>query len=237
MATYPQAQKDAYKVRETDIEDISLQEICKSYLCGKAQGKISECAKCTTQCSYGKRGLDLLNGSVNSASKSVYTSVPEGKTLLDMARQEAKARRNGEYIPKPEDYVVDDWYLQAYKSGNAMKWLMENLSLTKSNARARVYTYWQKHPGLREAMPLWKTRKRKSDIPIVVEQTVEPVVSEEPDLISALRKQISDMTKLRNEYKQRTDEYLQKADEYMNLHNKMSDKVDILQKALDALME
>lgn len=197
------------------LEEMSLQEITKNYLCAKSEGKISNCKKCEAKCIYGLRALALFFGEDNAKQEE-----DAGPTILERARA-AKAAEEG----KKKKIKIENWYEKAEASGDMTKWVMENFNLTKTKAKSKIYSYRYDHN---------LTTKTKAK-----ENTQEPEVKPEPvnekptlatdnSSISSIEEKLAQLMKLQDEYKA-------KAEKYQKLYEEAKRKGDILCNAMDIM--
>lgn len=242
-------------VTSAKLEDLDLRTIVKTYLCGKSQGRISECMKCKAQCAFGKRALELAFPELNHAFGPAPTV--NGKTMIELAKEEAAQKRTAEDKPaetKPEEkkkktkrVVIDNWYDKAYESDDPLKWIMDSFNITERKAKQKVYEYQYRHPELKETKPMWGKRDKpaeakpadtqnmkeavKEEVKVEMKAEVKPAEGEKNDLLLApLEEKINFLMNLQAEYK---DKY----EHYQKLYQATKTKVDALYEALNILNE
>ena len=209
-----------------DMNKLSLSELKQKFIknCGKANGDVSVCSRCKTPCAEGKRAIQLV-------ANQVYNDPPVplygGKTLIERAKEENKQRREAEEAKKVTEEIKkieseigskakrkylksDEWYEEAKKSGDPVKWLMDNYDCSRTQARKKVY---------------YQETKEQKEIPVVKsEPKIEPEVKTDPkikeevpkseDLVTkTLEQKIDSMTKKQAEYKAKMEEYSKKYEE------------------------
>lgn len=242
------------------LEDLDLRTIVKTYLCGKSQGKISECMKCKAQCAYGKRALELAFPELNHA----FAPAPliDGKTIIEHAKEEAAQKRaqaaEAKTEAKPAEKkkskrtIIENWYDKAYESGDPLKWIMDAFNINERKAKQKVYEYQYRHPEVKEAKPMWgkKTKAEPETKPVETKpvatqpaeaKPAEPVaqkeeikeetkVEKDDSLLAPLEEKINFLMNLQAEYK---DKY----EHYQKLYQATKTKVDALYEALNILNE
>lgn len=238
-----------------DIDELDLQTIIKYHLCGKSQGRISECMKCPAPCAYGKRAIELAFPAPSSTSSPKLIN---NKTILELAREaaakqrktaeekdekaiEAKAESSAENTRKKQQRI-DDWYEHAYQSGDGLKWIMDNYNMTKNQAKRKVYDYQHKHPELRQK-PLWESKsKKQTNTKDIAEKPGE--VQENQNELAHAQVQADDSSSTLlplenriNTLMNQQEEYKTKYEHYLTLYNETKKKVDALYEALSILNE
>ena len=171
MTTYPQT-GNSIRTPLKAIEDLSLQEITRNYLCGKAQGKVSVCMKCQAKCAYGKRAIELTIGPQRATS-----GVPYEGSMLQKARADAKLSRSFENatlnahfetekpvakaeVPeekkeesakkKRKNADPDGWFEESLLAPDQIAWVMEKFGKSRTQARKKIYMYKYLHPEAKE---------------------------------------------------------------------------------------
>ena len=201
------------------LQDMTLEEIKKKYICAKANGDISVCSKCLTPCDYGKRAIQL-------AANEVYSDPPVplygGMTLIERARQENMLRRQqkekkeeNKEMKKSKDnrIYIENWYEKAQASGDPIKWIMEQYNIDRTKAMAKVCQWRNRH----------KTEEPK-----------KVLLAEKPKEIPAGFESVE--TKIDSLMKQQ-DEYKQIILKYQKLYDEVSSKIDVLCRAMDIVNE
>ena len=227
------------------LEDMSLEEIKKKYIktCGKANGNVSECSKCTSPCKEGKRAIQLL-------ANEVYNDPPiplyGGKTLIERAREENMKRRQQEEKKdlataieeakkagnpvidgaekKKRNYILwEGWWESSLESGDQVKWLMENMKLSRTQAKKKIYQYKWTHG-------MAGTEKKEEVIQNVAKENVEYVDNNIESKLEKLMKQ-------QEEYKNEMDKYMKLFNEAKEKYLEIKNKTDTLCNAMDILNE
>jgi len=227
----------------TPLEDMSLDEIVKKYIkmCGKANGLVSVCSKCQTPCREGQRAIQLLANKVCDAKIPLYA----GKTLIEKAQEQNKERRmqmenkveeqkEVKKEPKKRRGVgvpYDGWYEDAVASGDAVEWLVDKMSITKTQAKKKLYQYRYLH-GL--------TGKTKTEISDEKVNEVKSEVKTEPVNESVVQNspievKLEALLKMQEKHKKAMDEYLHLYEEAKVEYEKIKNKTDILCSAMDIL--
>ena len=225
------------------LEDMTLGEIKKKYIamCGKANGDISVCSKCQTPCREGKRAIQLV-------ANEVYNDPPiplyGGKTLIERAREEnIKRRKEMEEIEKQEtaekpkkktrsEVPFDGWYDVAMNSGDPIKWLMDTMNITKTQAKKKLYQY-KYYKSQTEAKENKVKIEMQNEVKVKDEETkTEIKVKIQNDSIEA---KLESLMKLQEQHKKAMDEYMRLYNEAKKEYDKIKEKTDILCNAMDIL--
>jgi len=138
------------------LQEMTLEEIKKKYIkmCAKANGDVSVCSKCQTPCPEGKRAIQLI-------ANNVYPDPPVplygGKTLIERAREDnmkrraelekaEKEKKEAEQKPKRKKVAIEDWFNKAMATDDPIQWIMDNLHVSKTKAKQKIYDYRYRHP-------------------------------------------------------------------------------------------
>lgn len=199
------------------LEEMSLKEIVDKHIrtCAKANGQVSICSHCVSPCREGKRALELVSG-----DKQVETEVPlfDGKTMLELARQQNAERRAQMEVKeeKPKKIHWKNWYEEAKASGDAVKWVMENMGLPKAKALNKIYQY-------RYYM------KTKGSAP------VEQPMQEEPKPTFTFDDKLAALMKEQEEHQKEMLRYKELYEQEERLVASYKEKIDVLCKAMDII--
>lgn len=239
------------------LEDMSLEEIVKKYIrtCGKANGNVAICSQCKSPCKEGKRAIQLLANKVyNDPPIPLYG----GKTLIERAKEENMKRREKnnmvaladaleqakkealEKDRKQERPIVKDksgnirwdgWWEESLASGDQIKWLIDNMKLSKSQAKAKIYHYKYDHGLINKKEKV----EVKKETPKPVEQPV--VTSEVKESENKIETKIELLMRKQEEYKQEMDKYMKLYNEAKKKYDDIKSKVDTLCSAMDIINE
>ena len=224
-----------------DINKLSLEEIRKRYIktCGKANGNLSVCSHCPNPCAEGKRAIQLL-------ANEVYNDPPVplygGKTLIEMAKEENKRKREekeakeleekmtlkAETKPKRVRLEVDDWWEASLKAKDQVEYLMTTYNISKTQAKQKVY-HAKRVKGLNETPETPKVEPEKK---VEINEISKEVVKEAPrtagnDIVAkTLELKIDSLMQQQAEYKAKMEEYKRKYEE-------VTESIDVLCKAMD----
>lgn len=245
VAYVPNGPKDYYPAK--DLEDMSLEEIVAKYIktCGKANGNLATCSQCKSPCKQGKRAIQLL-------STKVYNDPPiplyGGKTLIEKAREEnmkrkkeqsnlsslaealkeAQKKEEKKTEKKKKNYVQwDGWWEESIASGDQVKWLLDNMKISKTQAKKKIYMYKYNHGLL---------KKEEQPQEEIKEQPVEETVSYKSSDTS-IETKIDVLLKLKDEHKKAMDEYLKLYENAKKEYEKIEKKINTLCDAIDIMSE
>ena len=235
-----------------DLSEMTLEEIVAKHIktCGKANGNLAVCSQCKSPCREGKRAIQLL-------SNKVYNDPPiplyGGKTLIEKAREEnlkrkenasnisiladALAEAHKEEHPKKKkrgSYLAwDGWYEEATKTGDPVKWVMDNMKLSKTQAKKKVYMY-EYHHGLRQVK---EEPKKETVEPVSKETKVESKENktESKAVDAGIETKIEHLMKLQEEQKKAMAEYQKLYEEAKKEYERLKAQADVLCEALDIL--
>ena len=242
----------AHPYPSKDLNEMTLEEIVTKHIrtCGKANGNVSICSQCKSPCQEGKRAIQLL-------ANKVYNDPPiplyGGKTLIERAREENMKRReqkentnmaalaqaleeakqkalekDGLVETKRKAYVRrDGWWEESLASGDQVKWLIDNMKMSKTQAKKKIYQYKYMH-GL--------TGQPKIEEPVVT--PAEDVKIEIPDtkLVSTdVELKLEALLKKQEEYKSEMIKYQNLYNEAQKKYEEIKKKTDILCSAMDIL--
>ena len=177
------------------IEELSLEELKHKFIrtCGKANGNIKYCSEqCKTQCSEGKRAIELTE------------SIPlyGGKTLIEKAREENAKRKEEK---KNKDYIRwDGWWEESLASGDQVKWIMTNMGLDRAHAKKKIYQYKWYH-GIKDSKENKEERTLKDSS---LEEKLEQLMNEQEKHKQKMNEYMTLYYKEKEEY----DKYKEKAD-------------------------
>ena len=248
-------------VTSAKLEDLDLRTIVKTYLCGKSQGRISECMKCKAQCAFGKRALELAFPELNHAFGPAPTV--NGKTMIELAKEETAQKRAAEKpaekpVEQPVEQpakdkkrakrvVIDNWYDKAYESDDPLKWIMDSFNINERKAKQKVYEYQYRHPELKETKPMWGKRDKpaetkpaeaketkeeaQEEVKVEMKAEVKPAEGEKNDLL------LAPLEEKINFLMNLQAEYKDKYEHYQKLYQATKTKVDALYEALNILNE
>ena len=216
---------------------MTLDEIKKKYIktCGKANGDPSVCSHCKNPCAEGKRAIQLL-------ANQVYNDPPVplygGKTMIEMAKEENMRRRREkeqkekeqmkEVKHRPNFNAPDDWWEQSLKSGNQVKWLMDNLGISKTQANKKIYSYRYRN-GL--------TNKRDETLVMPVTKPAEAPKIEVKQEDNRFENKLDRLMKEQEDFKKIMDQRYADYVKAKEIYESISKKVDILCSAMDILSE
>ena len=216
------------------LEDMSLPEIKKKHIdtCGKARGDFSICSRCKTPCEAGKRAVQLL-------ANEVYSDPPiplyGGKTLIERAREENIRRREMEKVKteeaKEENVKVNEvkveekvktrpevpftgWWEVSLKSGDQIKWLMDEMGITKAQAKKKIYQYKWSH-GMTESKKSEKVEQR----------------------FDSIETKLEFLMKQQEEHKKAMDRYMELYNQEKEKFNAIKQKTDVLCSDVDIMNE
>lgn len=228
------------------LQEMTLDEIKKKYIkmCAKANGDVSVCSRCKTPCTEGKRAIQLVATEVYDVPIPLYG----GKTLIERAKEENAKWRAEQEAKKAEEQKKeeekkeekakkrayrksDTWWADSLASGDQVQWLIDNMSLSKTQAKKKIYMYRYTHniemPKKEVKGPIVCAAKD-----MVIEKEEEKLVEKKPTknqndvVFKTMEQKIDDLMKLQTEYKQ-------KAEEYNKLYKEVTEKIDVLCKAMD----
>ena len=235
----PYVQNPAKYYPPIDINKLTLDEIKKKFIktCGKANGNLSVCSKCTTPCNEGKRAMQLL-------ANEIYNDPPiplyGGKTLIECAKEEnmkrraekeqaeaekKKAEEEVKTEKKKRKYIkIENWYEESLASGDQVQWVCDNYGVSKTQAKKKIYNYKLMH-GLTETQqgPVVKTEP-------VVEKPISLDIKDEK-----IENKLEALLKLQEEHKKAMAEYMKLYEQAKAEYEKIKHKTDILCSALDIL--
>ena len=247
----PNGKVNYYPVKELD--EMSLEEIVKKYIktCGKANGNVAICSQCKSPCREGKRAIQLL-------ANKVYNDPPiplyGGKTLIERAREENMKRREnmknnnamslaeaieaahlGEDEKKDEkkkrNYILwDGWWETSLESGDQVKWLMENMKLSKTQAKKKIYQYKWTHGMTGSAA---ETKDTKVEKPAETKKEEIKVESAQTD--ASVEAKLEKLMKMQEEKKKEMDRCMQLYQKAKDEYERIKEKTDILATAIDIL--
>ena len=230
-----------------DLEDMTLEEIVKKHIktCGKANGSVAICSQCKSPCREGKRAIQLL---ANKVYDDPPIPLYGGKTLIERAREENMKRRErmeGTNMsalakaledaknkalekdkPKEEKQkrghiVWDGWWETSLASGDQVKWIMENMKLSKTQAKKKIYQYKWYHGMTGSA-------EKKEEVPVV--KVVEKEVID-----TNIESKLDTLLKQQEEVKKEMEKYQRLLDEARVRYDAIKKKADILCSAMDIL--
>ena len=218
------------------LNEMTLQEITKRYLtsCIKSHGLVSECQKCKEKCPYGMRATMLAYGDgmlgdravpyegsmlqrarmENELARKRQTAVTAIEKEIEKTEEEIKVVQE-EVKKKKRKYTVsqepEGWYEDALKSGDPVKYVMDNFSRTKTQAKKKLYNYLYHHPEMQEVYDKY-SKKSGSEIQMT-EDSLEP---EEKEM--STENHVNSEEPKGNEYVSKVME--QKLEELMNQQEK-----------------
>jgi len=255
VAYVPNGPKSYYPTKE--LEEMTLEEIVHKHIktCGKANGNVSVCSQCKSPCKEGKRAIQLL-------ANKVYNDPPiplyGGKTLIERAReenmkrrekvdnnmaalakaledakQEALAKDAGEQPKKKKAYNAwEGWYETSLASGDQTKWLMDNMHLSKTQAKKKIYQYRYLHGLTKE------TAKKEEVQPVAEARPVEKEVENVPLVQeNKLESKVEVLMKMQDDLKKEMDKYMKLYEEAKTKYEVIKKKTDTLFSAMDILNE
>ena len=237
----PNAPADYYPAKA--LEDMTLEEVVKKYIktCGKANGSVAICSQCKSPCKEGKRAIQLL-------SNKVYNDPPiplyGGKTLIEKAREENLKRRENSNMsalakaleeaqkkeqPQKRKYVkLENWWEDSLASGDQIKWLMDHLKISKTQARKKVYQYKFNHG-------MAGSQKKESPQVETMEIAKEEVLTETKPVNDSIESKLESLMKLQELHKKAMDEYMKLYEQAKAEYEAIKQKTDILCSAMDIL--
>ena len=229
------------------LQEMSLEEIKKKYIktCAKANGNVSECSKCKTPCQEGKRAIQLI-------ANSVYSDPPVplygGKTLIERAKEENMKRREEAAKAETEEtekkksrksYTkLDNWWEDSLASGDQVKWLIDKMGISKTQAKKKIYQYKWTH-GMTGSAMVAKDTDTNDTAPVVnttikaFEESLETPKQKGADVENKLES----LMKLQEEHKKAMAEYQRLYEQTKAEYEKIKQKTDILCSALDIINE
>lgn len=238
-----------------DLEEMTLEEIVKKYLrtCGKSNGNVAVCSQCKSPCKEGKRAIQLLANKVyNDPPIPLYG----GKTLIERAREENMKRREkmGETNmsalakaledakkealekdgikteKKKRGHIVwDNWWEISLESGDQVKWIMDNMKLSKTQAKKKIYQYKWYH-GMTGSANAEKVEAKK--------EVQKEVQTQRNDVFDAsIESKLEALMKQQEECKKEVEKYQHLADEARQKYEAIKKKTDVLCSAMDIINE
>lgn len=245
-----------------NIDEIDLKTLVRNYLCGKSQGKISECMKCPAPCAYGKRALELAYPKPDE--ENPYPRY--NKSLIELAREENEKKREAaqksatsspekqanKEAEKKKRIPVEEWYYKAYESDNPLQVVMNTFGLNEKKAKMKVYEAWHRHPELKEK-PLWQPKNNETKDSDGSNQEAKPETKPEmkpetkpaatpetaPVATTGSKKDelLGPLENKINDLMNQQEEYKSKYEHYLKLYNETTSKVNALYDALTILNE
>ena len=176
----------------------------------------------------------------NEAVQVTKENFNELKDALEKAKEEALGKPVEEEKNKPtkeetkRKYLkVDGWWEASLASGDQTKWLMENLNLSRTQAKKRIYSYRYVHGMTGE-----KKEERPAEVKVEKKEEVkeekkveEPVKSIDASIESKLEK----LMKQQEQCQKEIDTYQKLLDEAKAKYEEVKKKADILCSAMDIL--
>jgi len=232
------------------LEEMTLEEIVKKHIktCGKANGNLAVCSQCKSPCREGKRAIQLL-------ANKVYNDPPVplygGKTLIERAREENMKRRENmekdnnvsslakaleeahrseekKDEKKNRNYIKwDGWWETSLESGDQVKWVMENMKLSKTQAKKKIYQYKWAH-----GMTGNTEEKEEPVTPVVEEPKVEESVVQ---MDTTIESKLEKLMAKQEEQRKKMDEYMALYQKAKEEYERIKQKTDILASAMDIL--
>ena len=232
----PYVQNPQPDFKPLDYTKMDIEELRTRYLktCARSMGSVSACSKCASPCMYGKRAIQLLAGQVYSDPE---VPLYAGKTLIERAKEENMKRRKELEAKKMETEKkpvkiekkkrnynkLDGWWEKSLESGDQIKWLMDTMGISKTQAKKKVYNYkWAN--GMLE----------KPEENIVKEEPVSEVKVEQKTENNSV---VSTMEQKLNELMKKQEECKKKADEYMQEYRKLQEQTNTLCAAIELFAE
>ena len=222
-----------------DINKLSLEELKQKYLkhCGKSNGNLSACSKCTSPCAEGKRAMQLL-------ANEVYNDPPiplyGGKTLIERAKEENAKRREAEEAKKLAEKMeirtepkeekkrlrldIDTWWEASLEYGNQEEYLMKTYNISKTQAKRKIHHARTVKEPPKVEMPVLKSEQPAEKVE-EVKETVKPSRSNDV-VFKTMEFKIDELMKKQSEFKAKLDEYTKK-------YKDISEQIDVLCKAMD----
>ena len=241
--------RTSYPVKK--LEDMSLDEIKNKYIktCGKANGLVSVCSKCPTPCREGKRAIQLVANQVYNdppvplfAGKTMIERAREENMARRQAKetptleeltaaltQQAEQRKAKESAPpkrisklkRRNEVPFNGWYEVAMESGDPIKWLMNEMKISKTKANAKLYNY------------RWRNGLLDKKEPIQEKPIEEKLVC--PDTANNFESKVDTLMKEREAVKKQMEEYQKLYKEAEKKYNAIGQNIDILCQAMDIL--
>ena len=234
-----------------DLSKLTLDEIKKKFIktCGKANGDLAVCSKCTTPCNEGKRAIQLLANNVYDDPKVPLFA---GKTMIECAKEENMRKRaekekaeaekaraeqelKAEKKTKRKYIKLENWFEDSLASGDQVQWVCDNYGISKTQAKKKIYNYKLMH-GMTGSNTETKTETRVENGPVVrIEEK-----KEEPRLMleakdENIEHKLESLLKQQEEQKKAMDEYMKLYEAAKSEYEKIKHKTDILCSALDIL--
>lgn len=248
VAYVPNVPKNYYPVKE--LEDMTLEEIVAKHIktCGKANGNLATCSQCKSPCKQGKRAIQLL-------SNKVYNDPPiplyGGKTLIEKAREENMKRRQGSAVAsladalkeaqqkepekKKRQYVKwENWWDESLNSGDQLKWVMDNMKLSKTQAKKKIYMYKYNNGLLNKDT---KEEIKENVKEETKEEKAEVVKVQDAPAGSNIETKIDALLKMKDAQKKAMDEYYKLYENAKKEYEKIEKKIDTLCNAMDIMNE
>ena len=167
-----------------------------------------------------KRREAMKNEAVNVNKENVDILAE----ALTNAKKEAlgeKAEVKEEKKPKKKR---TEWWEPSLESGDQVKWLMENLGVSKTNAKKKIYQYKYTHGMLKEH-PVKKPEPEK----------VEEVQSEAKPVESTIESKLEALMREQEECRKEMAKYQDLFNKAQEKYNAIKRKTDILCSAMDIL--
>ena len=255
VAYVPNGPSNYYPVKA--LEEMTYTEIVQKYIktCGKANGNVSICSQCKSPCREGKRAIQLL-------ANEVYNDPPiplyGGKTLIEKAREENLKRREqkndnlsslAEALKKANEeqktvkterkkgrteVPFDGWWEVSLESGDQIKWLMDEMKITKTQAKKKIYQYKYNHGLIKEN----KTETVKEIKPVEEVKVAEEVIPvETKPMDSNIESKLEKLLAKQEEHKKAMEHYMSLYNQEKERYEQIKMKTDILCGAMDILNE
>lgn len=246
VAYVPNVQQNYYPAKE--LEEMTLEEIVSKYIktCGKANGNLATCSQCKSPCKQGKRAIQLL-------SNKVYNDPPiplyGGKTLIERAREENMKRKEQNNLSplakaleeaqkkqpehKKRTYMQwDGWWEESLTSENQLKWVMDNMKLSKTQARKKIYMYKYNHNLLNKDA---EKDNKSNDNKTVTEVKQETKQQDAPGV--NIETKIDALLKRKDDQKKAMEEYYKLYENAKKEYEMIEKKIDTLCSAMDIINE
>lgn len=225
------------------LQEMTLEDIKKKYIkmCAKANGDVSVCSKCQTPCPEGKRAIQLI-------ANNVYSDPPVplygGKTLIERAREDnmkrraelekaEKEKKEAEQKPKRTKVAIEDWFNKAMATDDPIQWIMDNLHVSKTKAKQKIYDYRYRHPEVKANDKITKTIKPPEKH--VEEKEVK--TEDPPKTNERIESKLESLMRQQEEQKKAMNEYFRLYEQAKVEYEKIKQKTDVLCNALDIMNE
>ena len=168
-----------------------------------------------------EEAVPVTKSNIGVLTEALEKAKNEALRVENPVQKEKTEKKNRRYVK------IEGWWESSIESGDQVKWVMENMKMTKTQAKKRIYQYKYAH-GLTATAEV-KTVETPAEV-----KDVKPVEEVKP-IDAGIESKLEKLMHQQDECKKEIEKYQKLLDEAKLKYDEVKKKTDILCSAMDIL--